>query len=450
MGERVVCWSGLEEQEPVVRSFLSRRCRDASEIDDVVQETFLRAARYRGSLGDPARLRGWLLRIAGNVVRDRVRRECRLGRTELVEGGLEHLAARERPPGHAEEVPLMQVGRLSIDRDDALRHMSRALGDLREEDRRILGSFYRGSGTCRTAGVECGIAPALVKVRLFRARGRLARAMRRSLSRALAGSARGFLVLTALLAHPALGVQDADSSPPRLESARAQFEHARELKLSTRGRERMRRRLGAAEAYRSVRRHFPAQREVGGEAAFRAGELLRAGGEEARALDEFGIARELSAGGEFAFRGALETGHILRRRGDPSGALDAYLAVAADVHAAPRWRDDAAIWSGRVWYETNRVEEARRWWNRVAGGGEDPRDRVRAYDQLALALVDEGELEGAAGMLERCRRELSDVALEETPRGERLRRALTNMRALDVLRRAIARRRDGVRIDGRD
>ena len=32
--------------------------RQGGEVDDVIQETLLRAARYRGSLADPARLRG--------------------------------------------------------------------------------------------------------------------------------------------------------------------------------------------------------------------------------------------------------------------------------------------------------------------------------------------------------------------------------------------------------
>jgi len=446
MGERGVCWKGLQELEPAVRGFLARRCRDASEVDDVVQETLLRAARYRGSLGDPARLRGWLLRIAGNALRDRVRRECRFGRAEVSEEGLEHLAARERPPGLPEEAPLLRVGRRSVDRDDALDHMRRALRELRDADRQVLGSFYSGSGTCRTTGLECGIAPGLVKVRLFRARRRLARAMQRSLARTL-------LIVPIAQALPASGGQEPGPPPPRLESSRAQLEHARELKLAmrgTRGRERARRRMNAAEAYRVVRRYFPEERGLGGEAAFRAGELLRAGGEERCALEEFRVARELSDGGEFAFRASLEIGHLLRRRGDPSGALDAYLDVIADARAEPRWCDDAAIWAGRVWYEMKQVEEARRWWNRVAEGGEDPCDRVRAYDQLALALIDEGDLEGAAGVLDVCRRRLSDVALEETPRGERTRNALTNMRAVDALRIAIARRRDGVRIDGRE
>jgi hypothetical protein len=75
---------------------------------------------------------------------------------------------------------------------------------------------------------------------------------------------------------------------------------------------------------------------------------------------------------------------------------------------------------------------------------------VRAYDHLALALIEDDDLEGAAGMLERCRAALSDVALEETQRGERVRNALTRMRAIAELRRAIVRRHEGVRIDRRD
>jgi DNA-directed RNA polymerase specialized sigma24 family protein len=75
-------WSGLEELRPSLQRLLARRCRDAAELDDVVQETLLRAARYRAKLSERERLRGWAMRIAINVLRDRVRRRERWSGTE--------------------------------------------------------------------------------------------------------------------------------------------------------------------------------------------------------------------------------------------------------------------------------------------------------------------------------------------------------------------------------
>jgi RNA polymerase sigma-70 factor (ECF subfamily) len=46
----------------------------AADVDDLLQETFFRAFRAMDSWRGPASLRGWLLRIAGNVHRDQLRR----------------------------------------------------------------------------------------------------------------------------------------------------------------------------------------------------------------------------------------------------------------------------------------------------------------------------------------------------------------------------------------
>jgi tetratricopeptide (TPR) repeat protein len=259
-------------------------------------------------------------------------------------------------------------------------------------------------------------------------------------------------LLLCLSAAPAPAPRQDAPEVRRCESAQAQLGLALSLKHAmrgTRGRERMERRLRAAEAYRAVRAYFPKVRDLGAEAAFRAGELLRAGDEDEGALSEFSVARDLAPGGAFAARASIEIGHLRRRAGDAERALDAYLAVAHDGRAAPRWRDDASIWAGRTWFDLGRVDEARRAWRRVAERADEPLDRIRAHDELALAAVAEGDLEAAAGVLERCRRALADVALEETRRGERVRNALLRMRAIDELRRAVARRRDAVRIDGR-
>jgi RNA polymerase sigma-70 factor (ECF subfamily) len=163
--------------EPALRSFLEGRCRDGNEVDDVIQETLLRAARYRSSLVDPARLRGWALRIAGNVLRDHVRRECRLPRVEAGDEWLATLSGSEPDPGgHGEDVSLSGAG-VVFEKAELLDQMEVALDGLRRTDRRVLWSYYRGSPSCSRTAQELDIPAALVKVRLFRARRRLLQAL---------------------------------------------------------------------------------------------------------------------------------------------------------------------------------------------------------------------------------------------------------------------------------
>lgn len=181
--ERSMRWRGLEDLQPELRVFLKRRCRDASEVDDVVQETLLRAARYRGSLSHPHRLRGWAMRIAINVLRDRVRREARIARHETTDEALEFAAGREPIPGEFEEALQLHVGEAVVERRAALAHLSTVLQDLRHDDRAVLRSYYHGAQSCAVTAHECGIPSSLVKVRLYRARQRLLRAIRQRLNR---------------------------------------------------------------------------------------------------------------------------------------------------------------------------------------------------------------------------------------------------------------------------
>ena len=180
MAKSIVHWGGLEGLEPELRRYLRRRCRDASEEDDVVQETLLRAARYRPSLLEPDRLGGWSQRIAANVLRDRRRRESRLAGGEWGAAGLDALPDPDE--GGAEEERLVRVGEVDLELGVVLGHLERALRGLRERDRRVLRSYYqRGGGTARVAR-ELGIARGLVKVRLYRARQRLGVALRQRLA----------------------------------------------------------------------------------------------------------------------------------------------------------------------------------------------------------------------------------------------------------------------------
>ena len=168
-------WAGLVELERELRAFLGRRCRDESELDDVVQETFLRAARFRASVHDTRNLRGWTLRIGGNVLRDRQRRESRLPR-QAAPGGLDlELLGDPREALARDPERAVRVGDRWVASDDAVEVLRAALARLGEHDRAVLAAYYgRGASTAEIA-LELGLPRELVKVRLFRARRRLLR-----------------------------------------------------------------------------------------------------------------------------------------------------------------------------------------------------------------------------------------------------------------------------------
>jgi tetratricopeptide (TPR) repeat protein len=230
---------------------------------------------------------------------------------------------------------------------------------------------------------------------------------------------------------------------PRLESPAAQLSHAASCKTAMRGKageELETARRAAVEAYRAVREHFAGEARACAEASFRAGELLRATSDTAGAIAEFEIARERGAETPFRARAGLEIGHVHRRGRMHGEALTAYEGVLADAGAKPGHRDDASYWIGHVHEAEGRIEDARRAWKRVAEEGEDPLDRIRSWDCIAHTFVLSGDLEGAAGVVERCREALSEVAAEETRLGERVRGALSTMRVLDELQRAVQER----------
>ncbi len=173
-------WFGLEDLRPTLRRFLVVRCPDENEVDDVIQETFLRAARYRRGLLRPERLRPWVLRIAANVFRDRRRDSTRALATELDEESEEAPPSREPSPAAHHSGVWLEIEGEAIEREQVLRLLARAFLLLRDADRAVLRSYYGGAESCARTALECGMSPALVKVRLFRARRRLERRVRQT------------------------------------------------------------------------------------------------------------------------------------------------------------------------------------------------------------------------------------------------------------------------------
>ena len=62
-----------------LRGWFRGRVRDPELVDDLCQETFLRALRGFSRLRDPSRFSSWLYRTAENLLRDHFRRKTRRG-----------------------------------------------------------------------------------------------------------------------------------------------------------------------------------------------------------------------------------------------------------------------------------------------------------------------------------------------------------------------------------
>lgn len=170
----VAGWDGLSEVEPVVRGWLWRRCRDQSDVDDVVQDTLLRAARYRLGLARPERLASWALSIAANTLRDRLRSAPRWFVAEGAEVELDQLACSTREGDTRGGETLLTIAGRRVSRSDALEHLRSALRTLKPRDAALLMEYY-GGADIQTLMARTGLGASAVKCRLHRGRRRLAR-----------------------------------------------------------------------------------------------------------------------------------------------------------------------------------------------------------------------------------------------------------------------------------
>jgi len=71
--------------KPEVLGLIERQVRKRAEVDELYQETSIRAFRSLGNLRDPNRFRGWLLRIAYNTSVDWIRRRQHHRRTRRLD-----------------------------------------------------------------------------------------------------------------------------------------------------------------------------------------------------------------------------------------------------------------------------------------------------------------------------------------------------------------------------
>jgi RNA polymerase sigma-70 factor (ECF subfamily) len=79
-----------EELHGNLRAFISRRVRNQSDVDDLVQRVLLQIVKGLGSLRDAERLHAWIYRMARNVIVDYYRSST--ARREVPSGGTDDLA----------------------------------------------------------------------------------------------------------------------------------------------------------------------------------------------------------------------------------------------------------------------------------------------------------------------------------------------------------------------
>ncbi|MET9525636.1 RNA polymerase sigma factor [Streptomyces coeruleorubidus] len=156
---------------PLVYNIVGRALNGHADVDDVVQETMLRAVGNLGSLRDPDSFRSWLVAIAMRQIRDR---------------------ARRRTADRLEEAPAADFAELTVLRlqlEGQRREVAEAARWLDDEDRQLMSLWWlevAGELTRRELAAAVGITRQHAAVRVQRMKERLETS--RGIVRALDGA----------------------------------------------------------------------------------------------------------------------------------------------------------------------------------------------------------------------------------------------------------------------
>jgi RNA polymerase sigma factor (sigma-70 family) len=163
-GDRAALDALLAEYLPLLYNIVGRALNGHADVDDVVQETMLRAVRSIGDLRDPAAFRSWLVAITVRKIRDHVS-----GRPlQLARDGAPDVAD---PGADFVDVTIMRLG-LSGQR----RETAEATRWLDGEDRELLALWWQEAAGLLDRGAVAaglGLTAAHTAVRVGRMKERL-------------------------------------------------------------------------------------------------------------------------------------------------------------------------------------------------------------------------------------------------------------------------------------
>jgi len=160
----------IQRWQRPLRAFIQRSTNDASDTDDLLQETFVRVYRHRARYRPDGRFSTWLFTIAVNLCRNHAGK-----RTRQPTVSLNALATRAGEDGNTtpqqtsiDPIPSEQT--LAAERAEAVRS---AIGTLSEDLRTAVILFeYEHLSHAEIAEIV-GTTPKGVETRLYRARQHL-------------------------------------------------------------------------------------------------------------------------------------------------------------------------------------------------------------------------------------------------------------------------------------
>ncbi|MET9086461.1 sigma-70 family RNA polymerase sigma factor [Streptomyces sp. NPDC004237] len=182
-GDRRALDELVEGWLPLVYNVVGRALNGHADVDDVVQETMLRAVGNLGTLRDPDSFRSWLVAIAMRQIRDRARRR-------------QDRKLDERVPDGGADFAELTVLRLQL--EGQRREVAEAVRWLDPEDRELVSLWWlevSGELTRRELAAAVGISRQHAAVRVQRMKERLE--VSRGIVRALAGACPDLRELTA-------------------------------------------------------------------------------------------------------------------------------------------------------------------------------------------------------------------------------------------------------------
>jgi RNA polymerase sigma-70 factor (ECF subfamily) len=140
-GDREAFGRLFDRYARLVRAVAAAVAQDFDAVDDLTQETFLRAFRSIGSLKDPAKFGIWIQGIARLTAREGRRRLARMHR------------------GGAEELSLVgDSSSVALERDEQQRRVLAAVGELPECERLVVHAYFFHQQKADDAAAALGLS----------------------------------------------------------------------------------------------------------------------------------------------------------------------------------------------------------------------------------------------------------------------------------------------------